>query len=294
MSDVTKDRNLQIAESLLPHLYPLILDRLKNDGLLVQDKPKRKVYKTYPSGVYFPELDYLRYVRTLLGEMRTGRYSLGNNIKTYSEAEYKDYTYAVLVEGGSHALGNAFTDLVVPSATLRRDIGIPYEVDWRQAYNNQGSESKYLRGVLDGNMDITKEVAIKNSAATYTFRLTDPITPDVIHNTRDQWQRMTPEEKSRRIVSEDTMMALLDAFESQRAMPFHISWEVHITESGESLEKIATRGGHTFEHTKPNGGLTLQDRLLTSAMRSPLKIHADHQLGTSTSRLDFEAEYDEE
>lgn len=294
MNDDSSERTIKSVENLLDAMYPLILDRLKNETFWKEEKAKPKPAKLYPDGVYYPELDYLAWMRNVVSELRLGRYHLGGGIKTYTNA-LSGFAYAVLVEGGSHSLGNAFTDLVIPSATLRRDIGIPHDVDWKQSYNNAGSSAKYLRGVLDGNIDINAEEKIKNSAAAYTFRLTHPLTQQVINNTRDQWNRMTPEEETVRIVSRSTMMALLDAFERGTAKPFHINWEVHITQNGETLEAVATRAGVPFRHGYANGGLTVEDKVLERSMRNPLKIHANHQLGMA-SALDAETwvEEDEE
>lgn len=293
MNDTSPERNLKAVENLLDQMYPLILDRLKNETFWKETKSKTKASKTYPDGVYYPELDYLVWMRSFVSEMRGGRYHLGGGIKTYSDAR-SGYAYAVLIEGGSYALNNAYTDLVIPSATLRRDIGIPHDVDWKQAYNNAGSSAKYMRGVLDGNMDVTKEEKIKNSAATYTFRLTHPLTKIVINNTRDQWDRMTPEEEAMRIVSRSTMEALLNAFEKGTAMPFKINWEVHITETGETLEAVAERMKVPFDPLQPNGGLTLSDKPFERNIRNPLKIHANHQLGIATAANPEEWVEDEE
>lgn len=292
MNDDSLERKQKTIENLLNDLYPLILDRLKNETFWQEQKQKPKPARLYPDGVYYPEIDYLVWMRRLLEELRVGRYHLGGGIKTYQEAR-SGWVYAVLIEGGSHALNNAYTDLVIPSATLRRDLGIPHEVDWKQSYNNAGSSAKYMRGVLDGNIDINAEEKIKNSAATYTFKLSQPITQQVINNTRDQWNRMPPEEEQLRIVSRSTMMALLDAFEKGTAKPFQINWEVHITQNGETLEAVAKRMKAEYDPLKPNGGLTHMDRALEINMRSPLKIHANHQLGLTTA-FDAEEWMDEE
>ena len=293
MIDETNERKQKTVENLLDALYPLILDRLKNETFWQEPRSKQKTARLYPDGVYYPELDYLVWMRKAVGEMRTGRYHLGGGIKTYGDAR-SGWVYAVLIEGGSHALNNAFTDLVIPSATLRRDLGIPHEVDWKQSYNNAGSSAKYMRGVLDGNMDVSKEEKIRNSAATYTFRLTQPLTQQVINNTRDQWNRMPPEEEAMRIVSRSTMEALLSAFEKGTALPFHVNWEVHLTQNGETLETVAERMKAPFDPLKPNGGLTVVDRVLEMNMRNPLKIHANHQLGIATAANPEEWAEDEE
>ena len=290
MQNDNSERNEKIY-ALFDLLYPLILDRLKKDLPQQEKKSSLNLTKLYPEGVYFPELDYLFFMRRLLGELREARYHLGGGAKVHTEAP-SGFVYAVHAQDGSVAAGNARSDLLIPSATVRRDLGVPYQIDWKQSYNNEGSQARYLRGVLDGSMNKNDERTILNSASAYTFNLVKPLTPAVINNTKDQWERMErvePHLLQKRIVTPKTMEALLSAFEDGRAAPHQIAWEVHITASGESLEKQAERGGIAFDARKPNGGLEVSDNnmLLSSAMRNPLKIHANHQLGVESA---FEAD----
>lgn len=289
MSQKNNDRIDQLIELMLPRIMPLIVANLNHEKSFQKHIHRKNLVKTYPEGLYIPELDYLLYAHKILGEIREARYHLGRNIRTVREADNSDFPYGILVLQGMEC-----SDFILPSATLRRDIAVPYDIDFKVSYNSQGSASRYIPGILNGSMNPATEEKIKSSAASYAFCIHTPISQAVIDNTRDEWEQMTPERKARRIISEETMFALLKAFEEQRAQPFHIAWEVEVAETGRTLEQLAHGAGVAFDWTLPNGGLAYDNQTLLMALRKPLRVNANHQLGLTPVSAWEENEDDDE
>ena len=288
---MSKPISTELLESLEISLYPIFLARLQSEGHLShisETKNTRKSSPLYPEGVYLPEVDYMIYTLLQNGLLREGRYK-GNSMSVVN-ARSGDIAYGYDVHGGSEAFGYEHTlkrHVLLPSANLKIDLQV-YEIEYKNDYRTVavgGSSAYYMRGV----MDLKSGEVIKNSAAAYKFDLLAPLTPAILHNTRDQWKRMGDREKAMRIVSEDTMMRLLNAFESGTAKPGEIPWQIDTLSSGESMKDFLKRS----KEAPSSSAISPHSPFYKNNFFNPLKINANAVVGTPYDAEQW-AEEDEE
>jgi len=275
---MSKPISPELLESLEISLYPIFLARLQSEGHLspiYETKNTRRSSSLYDEGVYYPEIDYMLHTLRQNQSLREGRYK-GNSVTT-TNARAGSEAYGLEVYGGSEAYGYEHTlkhHIILPSANIRLDMQ-NYEIEYKNDYRTVaagGSSSHYMRGVTDLK---TGEV-IKNSSASYKFDLLAPLTPAILHNTRDQWKRMGAREKSVRIVSEETMMRLLDAFESGTAKPGEIPWQVDVLNTGEKMKDFLKRS----KDAPPSSPVSPHSTFYKNNFFNPLKINASAIVGT--------------
>lgn len=282
----------ELLETLETSLYPIILSRLQSEGHISPISETKNTIRSSPTlrlydeGVYLPEVDYMIYALIQNGLLREGRYR-GVSVSTVN-AKAGALVYGLDVHGGSEALGYEHTlkhHVLLPSSNLKIDLQ-SYEIEYKNDYRTVavgGSASYYMRGVTD----LKTGEAIKNSAASYKFDLLAPLTPAILHNTRDQWKRMSEREKALRIVSEETMMRLLSAFESGTAKPGEIPWQVEVLNTGESMKDFQKR----TQDLPPDSPLSPHNPFYTNNFFNPLKINASAILGTAFDADSWEDEY---
>ena len=59
MSQKNNDRIEQLIELMLPRIMPLIVANLNHEKSFQKHIHRKNLVKTYPEGLYIPELDYL-------------------------------------------------------------------------------------------------------------------------------------------------------------------------------------------------------------------------------------------
>ena len=230
------ENSAQKLNTLADALYPIFLDRLKNEGHLA---PQNAKHLTNKNSIFLPEIDYIVYATRLRGELRTARYTMGQGLTQNARVSDAPY-YAVHAFGGSEAPGYEHTlkeAVLIPSAALKRDVSTQYQVHHNLDYRlHAGSKTFYIKGVMDGmNND-----PVKANANCYGVDMRVPITPKVIYNTRQHWHNQSQYEKDMRIVTEDTMMQLLDKLESGDLVPNAIPWALEVLASGRSVKDDAS------------------------------------------------------
>lgn len=228
--------HLKKLTALTDEIYPILLDRLKNEGHFAPAGSVKKQKNISLGGVYYPEIDYIIHSTRMRGEFRKARYTAGTTLKM----EPRDPSlpsYGLEVFGGSEAPGYEHTlrkHIIVPSAALHRDLSEPYGVLFKQDYRviQNGSRTYYVKGVMDGK---TNE-PIKTNANCYVVDMLEPVTMNVIYNTRLQWEMMSDYEKGMRVVSEDTMMKVLDLLEAKELTPCAIPWKLEVLSNGRAVQ----------------------------------------------------------
>lgn len=275
---MTKGISPELLESLENSLYPIFLARLQSEGhisSIYETSKTRRSSTIYDEGVYYPEIDYMLFTLRNNQMLREGRYK-GNSV-TSTNARTGEDVYGLEVYGGSEAPGYEHTvkhHVILPSSNLRLDLQT-YEIEYKNDYRTVaagGASSHYLRGVTD----LKTGEAIKNAAASYKFDLLAPLTPAVLHNTKDQWKRMSAREKAVRIVSEETMSRLLSAFESGTATPGAIPWQVDTLNSGESMKDFLKRS----KEAPDSSPVSPHSPFYKNNFFNPLKINASAIIGT--------------
>lgn len=275
---MVKPLSPEMIESLENSLYPIFLARLQSEGhisSIYETTKTRRSSTIYDEGVYYPEVDYMLYSLINSQMLREGRYK-GNSVTT-TNARTGTEVYGLEVHGGSEALGYEHTikhHVILPSSNIRLDLQA-YEIEYKNDYRTVavgGASSHYLRGITD----LKTGDPIKNSAASYKFDLLAPLTPAIIHNTRDQWKRMGAREKAMRIVSEETMTRLLSAFEAGTVKPGAIPWQVDTLSTGESMKDFLKRSKEAPE----SSAISPHSPFYKNNFYNPLKINASAVVGT--------------
>jgi len=229
---------------ILEKLYPLFLDRLKNDGVFVQ-KTGPKPHKLAASRInstkhtlFLPELDFFISVCQQNRQLRQCGFMASGEVRVPNHMDAYDILNPWLgfdIQG--KVQGTWQHHVYIPSGALKMDVSEPYNTRFDYDYRvKAGARTVYMPGVIDrtkGNMPVKRNLSAR------VINWTAPIDREVIDATRTYWESM-PDDGGNSIVTKATMMELLDRMELGEFVPGHIPWRVDVSNSEQVVNKPMT------------------------------------------------------
>lgn len=258
------EKTLKITQQI----YPLILDRLKNEGWLppepnlLHQNPQKRTSQSAKSGVksgpkkfsqFVPELDFFIARSFAIDQLRHCGYNSAGSIHipnhdVRGRDEVENPFVGFSIKG--NARGQWRHDVIIPSSTLKTDVSDPYlfrfDSDFRVEPNAQ---TRYMPGVVDRQKQVRGEEVYESEKKQrrHTNKSTRLITWEhnqqssdeymekvlypVIKATREYWNDYEPDDGGKRIVTKATMMEILDKFELGEMAPGSVPWYVEVLAS---------------------------------------------------------------
>lgn len=233
------EKLVALAAELTPYLVPHLkdfLDRLKNAGpdhSRKQDSARER--GAAPHSLYLPEVDLFIHAGTLNNDFRRCGFSRKGSLNM-EPLRRGDRPVGLFIEGGNN---DALQRYIIPCASLKLWVDKPYDVKYTWDYRlHKASFTRYMAGVID--------VARDNEPAKNNLRVRElmwresdgsvVIPQKVIDSTRDYWDTM-PDDGGSHIVTKETMMEVLDLFESGLLVPGQVPWRIDVTQTGAHILK---------------------------------------------------------
>jgi hypothetical protein len=238
---MSTDQNDEKLHQILEKIYPLLLDRLKNEGIFQQKtgpKPNSPSFNPEKYALFLPEVDYFIRQCQQQRQLRQCGFTASGEVRTPNHKDSYDWSNPwVGFDIQGKVQGTWQHHVYIPSATLKADVSAPYDTNYSYDYRvKAGARTVYMPGVMDrtkGNLPSKRNLSVR------IINWTAPIDREVIDATRVYWESM-PDDGGNSIVTKATMMDLLDRMELGEFVPGQIPWRVDLSNSGQAVNKPMT------------------------------------------------------
>lgn len=195
---MSEEKLRAMADALWPYINEKIKDEYKTDF-----KTRRRAETGRPK-VYVPEIDWAILNYKLRGEIRPARFDQHGRV-TMLKADPNGKYYCSSASGPR--LGQYENIILLPTHSLTQ-LDSLYGLIAKTDYRVLPAVTYYMGGIINH-----KGERLNGSASAYTIALHQPITQEIIDNTRRDWEGMDEEIRKMRLVTYPVMMELLDILE---------------------------------------------------------------------------------
>lgn len=192
-------------QALFSALWPLIKTKIEQEFKL--DFKPRKRLDTGKRKTYIPEIDWMILNYKIRGEVRHCKFDGQGKLTASKIPPMKQY----YCSGASGLQDGVYVNhIYIPTKTLSQ-LDTLYGLMARVDYRVHPASTIYMGGVLDN-----RGAKITGGASCYTINMAEPITKEIINNTRMEWKTMPDEQLNTRLVRYPVMMELLDILEQEQ------------------------------------------------------------------------------
>lgn len=193
-----------MSEALWPYLKAKIDEEYKTEF-----KPRKRAETGRPK-VYIPEIDWLILNYKLRGEARPAKFDQHGRVAMLKADPNRRY-YCSTASG--QRFGQYENNVYIPTQSLNQ-LDTLYGLIARTDFRVLPAVTYYMGGIINH-----KGERMNGSCSVYTLALHQPITREIVEATRRDWEHMTEDQRSKRLVSYPVMMEVLDILEQGQITP---------------------------------------------------------------------------